>query len=447
MEKIRKICFMVIPYGVKATLAAEGSGAPAKVDFDRLWQAAIRPAIEDIGYAPVRADQDLGALIIQEMIERLALSDLVVADLTTPNGNVYYEVGVRHVAKRNGCVLIAAEWAQPLFDMTQMRQIRYPLPEESIQDETAQKIRGILSKAIPMLASGESPFHGALPGYPDIDVNRATALRDTLRRLSEFQAAVNAARSMPEADRRVRALELQNLYTDGGPVPAAVALELLYLLRDSADWNGTLEFINSLTQDVQQLRVVQEQKALAQSKAGDHHTAIGALRELIRVGGDTSERRGLLGGRYKKLWASETDAAQKAHYLGQAILEYEKGMKLDLNDYYPASNLTRLYRERNKPGDDDRARAAATITVAGCERAALRNPDDKWLKPTLLGAAFDAGDVTKARELADQVINEGAAPFHLETTIADLRLAIKRHDEVRAHDLGEIVKELEALVR
>jgi hypothetical protein len=43
------------------------------------------------GYDPVRADQDTGALIITQMIERIYFADLVLADMTIPNGNVYYE--------------------------------------------------------------------------------------------------------------------------------------------------------------------------------------------------------------------------------------------------------------------------------------------------------------------------------------------------------------------
>ena len=53
----------------------------------------MTPAIRELGYDPVRADPDLGAAIIKEMIERLAISDLVIADVSTPNGNVYYEFG------------------------------------------------------------------------------------------------------------------------------------------------------------------------------------------------------------------------------------------------------------------------------------------------------------------------------------------------------------------
>jgi hypothetical protein len=79
------------------------------VDFavaeSRFWDRAFAPTIQAHGYEPVRADQDTGALIITQMIERLYFADLVLVDMTIPNGNVYYEVGVRHAAKEKGCVL------------------------------------------------------------------------------------------------------------------------------------------------------------------------------------------------------------------------------------------------------------------------------------------------------------------------------------------------------
>jgi hypothetical protein len=89
----RRICFMIMPYNTKTTGASAESGAPDKVNFDRLWEAALRPAIDKTGYEPVRANEDIGALIINEMFERLAISDLVLADVSIPNGNAYYEGG------------------------------------------------------------------------------------------------------------------------------------------------------------------------------------------------------------------------------------------------------------------------------------------------------------------------------------------------------------------
>jgi tetratricopeptide (TPR) repeat protein len=438
----RPICFMIMPYSVKATGAAAGSGAPDKINFDRLWEAALRKAIDAAGYEPVRANEDIGALIITEMIERLAISDLVLADVSIPNGNVYYEVGIRHAAQRQGCILTAADWAKPLFDIDQMRQIRYPLPAEVISDETAQQIIDIVKPAIPKMAAGDSPFYQVFPEYPKYDETHATSFKKTIEELSQFQGEIIAARSASGDAKTARAIELRNRYYSGGPVHKAVAIELLYLLRDCTDWKTTLEFIDSLPGDLKSSPLVKEQRALAVSKAGDHDTAIGALRSLISTTGDSSERRGLIGGRYKKKWSAGKDPAD----LDRAIAEYEAGMKLDLNDYYPSSNLARLYRTRKRRGDDVRAQISAAITQTACERAKARNAADEWLNPTLLGSAFDIGDVDKAEELANLVTVEGPAAWKLDTTLADCKTAAELHEEPRKSELMEIVTRLEKLL-
>jgi hypothetical protein len=91
------VCFMIMPYGRKPTQAEAGRG-PAVIDFNALWDNGYVPVIKGLGYEPVRADQDTGGLIISQMLERLYFADLVLADMTIPNGNVYYEVGIRQPA-------------------------------------------------------------------------------------------------------------------------------------------------------------------------------------------------------------------------------------------------------------------------------------------------------------------------------------------------------------
>jgi hypothetical protein len=102
-NKIRPIAFMVMPFGERRVDAASDA-APATMDCNALWDLAFRPALENLGYLAVRADADLGTVIVKDMLERLALADLVLADLSLPNGNVYYEVGLRHAAQRRACI-------------------------------------------------------------------------------------------------------------------------------------------------------------------------------------------------------------------------------------------------------------------------------------------------------------------------------------------------------
>src|SRR4051812_34848710 len=125
------VAFMVMPFGKKPT-GKSGSEVPDAVDFDQLWYRVHKPVLEGLGYQAVRADADVGAFIIAEMIQRLAVADLVLADLSLANANVYYEVGVRQAAKERGCVLVAAEWSDPVFDLKQLRRLHYPLTDGAV---------------------------------------------------------------------------------------------------------------------------------------------------------------------------------------------------------------------------------------------------------------------------------------------------------------------------
>jgi hypothetical protein len=443
----KPVCFMVMPFNEKPTNVEAGKG-PARVDFDALWDKAFSPLITELGYEPVRADKDLGSFIITEMIERLALADLVIADVTLPNANVYYEIGVRHAAKKAGCVLIAANWSRQVFDIDQMRQLRYPLAEGTITDATAEQVRQHLKTPIEQLAQGTSPVFASIPGFPDrVDPTRVESFKKYVLELSQFQAKVRAVRTAVAGERREKALQLKAKYASGQAMVAGVALELMYLLRDCTDWKTTIEFIDRLPGPLGRSPVMQEQRCLAISKSGDPSEAVGLLETLIETSGDSSERRGLLGGRYKKLYDKTTNVTDKVRFLESAIKNYEQGMYLDLNDYYPASNLARLYRTRGEKGDEDRACMAATVTLAACQRAQALGSGDEWLKPTLLGAAFDAADVTAAWQLYKDIVKEGHAPWKLETTIADLeRSTALVENTTRQAELQEILKLLKALL-
>jgi hypothetical protein len=420
-----QVCFMIMPFGKKATGAEPGKG-PAEIDFDTLWDKALRPMIQDeLHYVPIRADQDAGSLIIKAMIERLAISDLVIADLTIPNANVYYEVGVRHAAQKAGCVLIAADWSKPLFDMAQMRRLTYPLADSSVTEESAGTIRKALIEGIRQVMDHISPVFETLPGYPGpVDPAQLESFHDVAERLAMLQSEVSVARGLPVNEAATEVKRLVDTYgEDAGAVPS-VALDLTRLLRDTRQWDAALAFIDGLPARIKEIPVMREQRALMLGKAGRPLEAIAELEALIRGGGDSSERSGLLGGRYKALYEGVGDAQSKSVYLNKAIASYDRGMMLDLNDYYPSSNLPRLYRERKQSGDQTKAMMAANLALVACNRSRKRNPDDPWALPTLLGAAFDAGDVPTARQLLDEFTQATAAPFPIDSTIPDLRRSL-----------------------
>lgn len=433
----KPICFMIMPYGTKPTQADPSVGV-ANIDFNALWERAYLPVIKELGYEPVRADQDVGAMIITQMIERLYFADLVLADMTIPNGNVYYEVGVRHAAKEIGCVLLASDWSKALFDVAQMRTLRYPLSEGAITDATAKAIQDKIRGPIASIRRGVSPIFESIPGYPAA-VNPATAssMQQAMADFSAFQGEIRAVRAVPRADRMAKAKELVDKYWKP-PVTGATVIALLRLLRDSADsaadWGSITDFIGRFPSDVADQEEVREANAFALSNAGKQIEAIAKLEELIARSGPTPERLGLLGGRYKRLYLKAVTPAEQLEYLAKSIDAYERGMELDLNLYYCSSNLPRLYRQRKRKGDELRAQSVAPIVVAACERARKRNVADEWLNATLLGAAFDAHDCDKADDLAAEVASEGAANWQIESTLGDLKLSVSQVEDKDTRD-------------
>jgi tetratricopeptide (TPR) repeat protein len=446
----RPLCFMIMPYGRKPTQAEAGRG-PAEIDFNALWDRGYVPVIKQLGYEPVRADQDTGGLIISQMLERLYFADLVLADMTIANGNVYYEVGIRHAAKKTGCVLLAADWSRQLFDVAQMRTIRYPLPEGSVTEPTAQAVQGAIKNAISVLAGGLSPMHQSIAGYPsNVDPRAASSMKDQMAEVAAFQTKVRAVRAAPFGERMDRAKAL--VATDGvPPMTYPVALALLGLLRDSAntpeDWNRVADFARTLPGEFADQAEGREQLALVISQTGNIAEAIDELETLIATIGPSPERLGLLGGRYKRLSNSPTaSAAERLGYLAKAIQAYERGMDLDLNDYYCSSNLPRLYRQRKRGGDEERAQTVLKLVIAACDRAKRRDVTDEWLRPTLLGAAFDAADADKAEELVDDIAAEGGARWKLASILGGLDASAQQvKDDAQRARLLAVVDRLKSV--
>jgi Tetratricopeptide Repeats-Sensor len=440
------VAFMVMPFGKKEIEKSDGS-APKTVDFDELWHQVHKPVLTNLGYQAVRADYDVGSLIIAEMIQRLAVADLVIADISIGNPNVYYEIGVRHAAQERGCVLVAADWAEPAFNLGQMRRLRYPLADGAVGEDAAFKARQILLAGLGPLAEGRSPVFDAVPGYSAaIDLAKLPIFQDMVDTLSSFDAEVEAIRACWGLERSRRTRQLLVSYGSKPVVRESAVLELLRLVRDNLGWDDVIAYIDKLPDRLRWHPPVVELWLQAQAKIGKPAGAIGALKELIKRHGPTSERQGLLGGMYKRLMFWADDPTERECYLDLAIEAYEQGMILDLNDYYPISNLSRLYRLRGRDGDKRKAVVASTIAVAAIQRSIKLGKDDGWARPMLLAAAFEAGDVAEADRMMSVLRKENAGRWRLEFAQMDLAAILELHPdpEVRT-GLREVLTSLQDL--
>lgn len=110
-----KRCFVISPLG------HEGSAVRARAD--RVFRHVIEPAVKECGYLALRSDiEPMPGMIGQQIIMHLLRDDLVVADLTGLNANVFYELAIRHMARKPVVQLMEEGGALP-FDITQSRTI------------------------------------------------------------------------------------------------------------------------------------------------------------------------------------------------------------------------------------------------------------------------------------------------------------------------------------
>lgn len=119
----------------------------ARKHADMLLNAIIKPALEgDLGYTVERSDEgkDPG-MITNRMISLILDSDLVVADMTGLNPNVFYEIGLRHM-KEMPIVQMAGQGTRVPFDNAQFRTIFYDITDWDSHVETQSALKDFVAE-------------------------------------------------------------------------------------------------------------------------------------------------------------------------------------------------------------------------------------------------------------------------------------------------------------
>jgi hypothetical protein len=136
-QEQKKSCFVIAPIGPLDSLT--------RLRSNQVLRHIIEPVVAEFGYEkPTRADQIAEpGMIPNQIIEHLLVDDLVVADLTGHNPNVFYELAIRH-AERRAVVLLIAEDENPPFDVSQSRAIKFDYRDlDSVEECKAELARQI----------------------------------------------------------------------------------------------------------------------------------------------------------------------------------------------------------------------------------------------------------------------------------------------------------------
>lgn len=126
-----KHCFVISPIGA--------TDSPQRKRADMVLKHIFKSALEPLGYTVVRADEisQPGSITLQ-VLERVLESELVIADLTDHNPNVFYELAVRHATQKPVIHVIDSGQKIP-FDVADLRTISIDIDLEGA-DRARQQI-------------------------------------------------------------------------------------------------------------------------------------------------------------------------------------------------------------------------------------------------------------------------------------------------------------------
>lgn len=160
-----KKCFVIMPYGKRQD--SDGNS----IDFDRAYSEFHRKVVAELRLECERCDDlDQGGSIHLRMFSKVYGCGVAIADITTLNPNVMYELGVRHALVRGVTIMLQKRREKGPdipFNIHGYEVIEYDYDEggnnrESIQ-EVRRKIARILEEFGSKAGKTDSPVHGRVP--------------------------------------------------------------------------------------------------------------------------------------------------------------------------------------------------------------------------------------------------------------------------------------------
>jgi len=349
--------FIVRPFGPKDVVLG---GAAASINFDLVEEVLILPALKGAGIEGGTTVEIVEQGNIREdMFRLLVTSDIVVADVSIHNANVFYELGIRHGLRESKTFLLRANIDTYPFDLATDRYLVYDpkRPATAIKELTRALKATLVSNRI------DSPVYQVLPSLRPPD---PSALQVVPRDFVE--AAERAGSSRARGDLRVLAYEahkfnfpwaLEGLRTIGR---AQFRMQAYRGARETFEWllERRQEDIEANQKLAKVYQWLSEQKQEEPYKRAEYLArSTQAIQRVIDAQGttrrDRAEAYALKSHNVKARWVQSFTRAGSADprvialrspSLTEALRGYASGFQQDLNHFYSGANAMALLRIR-----------------------------------------------------------------------------------------------------
>jgi tetratricopeptide (TPR) repeat protein len=327
--------FIVRPFGVKN-----------EINFDAVEEKLIGPALDKLGVTGRTTGEIVGQGNIRtDMFQLLLTADLVVADLSIHNANVFYELGIRHALRDRHTFLLRSDVDKYPFDLQTDRYFTYSkdAPEDSV-DKLTEALRATIDEG-----KTNSPVFASLPNMKEQnpsdflavplefgeEVERAAAER----RLGDlgllgaeskgFYWEIEGLRAVGRAQYAAKDFKgAKNTWESVRRTGREFDLEANLLL-------GTIyERIGNLTDSNQALERALDNKEIPKDKRAEAYALQGRNAKTL----------------WRREWQAVADAAGKpaaalkSGLLHDSFESYERAFEEDLNHFYSGLNALAMLR-------------------------------------------------------------------------------------------------------
>lgn len=211
--------------------------------FDKLYADVFKPAIEDAGLEAYRVDGDPRASeLFEKILEGIERSDLCLAEVSTDNPNVWFELGYAFAFHRAEVAIVAdrARVEKPPFDIKNLRIVAYDDDSSSdfakLRSSTTERIRAVLENKKSQGPDSRRFFDlGSLHDY------EIAALRVVAQHVNEPDEGITAVQYQEKMARLGFSREDATL--------ALGTLRQMEMLErfEYEDWNGDVYWLHRLT--------------------------------------------------------------------------------------------------------------------------------------------------------------------------------------------------------
>jgi tetratricopeptide (TPR) repeat protein len=453
--------FVVMPFGLKEALAATpaSDASPFKpavnIDFDEVYELLIAPALTKAACLPFRADQEQGAGDIRtDMYFELVTADVIVADISILNANVFYELGVRHGVAPRGVLMIHGGWSKRPFDVAPDRTFDYDgklflIKPEDRDDAWRQRLAAeveSLGKSLRAALDVDdqtigSPVYKELVGLKEVDWSEIKTARAKYfgEVFADWESRVEVAKL------NGRPGDILTLADD-----APTRFHRGKLLWAAADALFSMERFNAAKSVLEDLLAIEPKHRKAQTQLGLVLGRLGMINEakvyMLGVAeeyaGDT-EAQGILGRLYKDLWRLEwkdletladrqMQAVATARFIVSSIRSYDAAARKHF-DYYTGINVVTFIKllehlknatedDPADPGITDAENLAAVVRFAAnntiCE-AGIETEEAVWAAATLGELEIVMENTEKARKLYRDAANAPSTSYFNLTSMLE----------------------------